>query len=781
LVGDVRAERGRLLLMWLALTVSSLSVGTVLGAGGMLRRAMAENYLGTVPAHATLELEADVTPELAALVAADPTVRAAEGREVVLARAKIGQDFRPLLLFVVEDFGNLRLNTFRSVTGAFPPPLGSVLLERSARGMAEADTGGALLVKLPRGELTRVVVSGTVHDPGLAPAWQERAVYAYCTRETAVALGAPPRLTELRVTFEEEPSSVAQASAQAEQLAAGLASKGHRVHELRVPPPRQHPHELQMLTVLGLLLTFAILAVVLASVLTATALSALLARQVREIGVMKTLGATSLSLAQIYLYLVTFLGLSALVLAVPLGVLGAHLFANTVGMMLNLTLGDAAVPVWVFLVQAALSVVVPLLLASVPILRATRMPVRAALDRHDAASPALLTRLARLPATARNALRRPARFSLTVVLLATGGALFMTALAVSAAWERNLAKIFEARHYDVEIRFRDPEQPSVGALLEAVPGVRTVELWGRSSAAFAQENRIDVVRTYPDKGHGSFTALAPPPETRLVTLPQLSGRWLSEADERGVVLNHVAAKLSGLSTGNRTLLSLDGSKAEFRVVGVVEEVGSAGVVYLLPRTLASVLGTGDGSRVARVATSASTPEERSNVIRRIELELARHAIGVEVAIPFSELRTAVGDHVIVLIRSLLALALILASVGLLGLGSAMGVSVLERTRELGVLKALGATRARIRRSILGEASFTALVSFVLAVLVSLPLTLLVGTVIGKLGFLAPLPFAIAPAGIVLWGGVSVLGALVATLGPAQRATAMTVRAALVEL
>ena len=58
---------------------------------------------------------------------------------------------------------------------------------------------------------------------------------------------------------------------------------------------------------------------------------------------------------------------------------------------------------------------------------------------------------------------------------------------------------------------------------------------------------------------------------------------------------------------------------------------------------------------------------------------------------------------------------------------------------------------------------------------------LVGTVIGKLGFLAPLPFVIAPVGLALWGGLSVVGALVATLGPAQRATSMTVRDALVEL
>lgn len=97
----------------------------------------------------------------------------------------------------------------------------------------------------------------------------------------------------------------------------------------------------------------------------------------------------------------------------------------------------------------------------------------------------------------RNLLRRPARFALTVGLLATGGALFMTALAVSKAWERNLDKIYEARHYDLEVRFNAPEPDALADELGALPGLSTVERWGYSPAAFARRGHVDLVRTYP--------------------------------------------------------------------------------------------------------------------------------------------------------------------------------------------------------------------------------------------------------------------------------------------
>lgn len=96
------------------------------------------------------------------------------------------------------------------------------------------------------------------------------------------------------------------------------------------------------------------------------------------------------------------------------------------------------------------------------------------------------------------------------------------------------------------------------------------------------------------------------------------------------------------------------------------------------------------------------------------------------------------------------------------------------------MKALGATGRRIRRIILGEALVIVGVSWVVAILVSLPLTWLVEDLIGRLGLLAPLPFVVSCATMLGWLGLVTLGGTLATLLPACRAARLTVRAALAE-
>lgn len=776
LLADARHERGRLAALVVAVAVSLAAVGTILGAWAVLSREMAVNYLGTRPAEASLEIAGGVTPALVEQVREAPDVAEADAREVVLARARVGDDWRPLLLFVVEDFADLRLNTFRPVSGDWPPPPGAVLLERSARAMAAADVGDSLLVHLPGASEQRVPIRGLVHDPGLAPAWQERSVYAYATRATARALGGAAAPDELRVAFRPEPADIAAVEAAAESLGRRLVARGHAVHEIRVPPPRQHPHQRQMTTVLALMLSFAGLALVLGSVLVANGLAAVLARQIREIGVMKTIGARVGQLAGMYLALVGALGLVSLAVAAPLGLLGARAMSAAISTLLNFDLTDRDVPAWVFVVQASAALTVPLALAAIPIVRAVRVPVRAALDHHGVAAVSLRPWVARLPAALRELLRRRARSALTIGLLAAAGAMFMMAFAVSRAWERNLEKIHETRHYDLEVRFAGPAAGV--ALARAVPGVRAVEAWGYSPAAIARPDRIDVVRTYPDRGHGSFMVLAPPADTTMIEFPLLAGRWLRAGDGDAVVLNHVAAAQSGARVGDAITLSLDGAASRWTVVGLVEEVGAAGVAYVDPGAFARVTGS-DGARMLRVATTATTAAERAAIVRAVDGAL-RTRLDVEAVTPFTELRTAVGDHVVIFVRMLAAMAAIMAIVGLIGLASAMGTSVVERTREIGVMKAIGATGGRIRRLILGEALVLVGASWVVAVIASLPLTWSIEQIVGRLGFLAPLPFVVAPWAMFAWLGLVAAGGVAATLLPARRAARLGVRAALAE-
>ena len=776
---DLVTERGRLTLMATAMTASLVAVGAVLGAYALLMREVKVNYLGTRPAAATLELPRGVDSTLLQKVRQRPEIEEAEARDAVLARVRVGEDFRPLLMFVIDDFAHLRLNTFRPEQGAWPPPDGTMLIERSAVRMLEAGPGDTLRVKTPHGVVQDVKITGTVHDPGLAPAWQERMGYAYVTRATIAKLGESLALHELRITPRARTVERDAVVATAKALAAWLVREGHPVNEIRVPPPGEHPHELQMVTVLLMLATFAAMTLVLSAILVATNLSAMLARQVREIGVMKTIGARSSQIAGIYFALVAGLALVSALAAAPGAVLGARAFAGAVAHMLNLELTSVAIPAWVFAVQAAAGVLVPLLLATVPIRRASNATIRATLDQHGASSDVFRERFASFPKALRNALRRPARLALTLVLLAAGGAMFMTALNLKQSWVQNLDKFYAARHYDLELRFERPVASSIAATLARVPGVRAVEAWGFSPTSTSRAEEVEVSSEYPDGRHATFDLLAPPPATTLVRFPLLEGRWLSTGDTDALVLNHSArAKFPAARIGDTLTLSADGKRARFRLVGVVEEVGAGAIAYVSDQSFAAVTGTNGSARMLRLVTHATSSEARTAVLRAVEQALASENAPLELGMPLSEHRTAVSDHLIVLIRALIAMAAVMAIVGVLGLASTMGVSVIERTRELAVMKTIGATPQRVVRDLLAEASSIGAMSSLLALAVSLPLTYYVDRLIGKLGFLASLPFVVVPQAAVAWFVLVALASLLATWIPARRAASLNVREAL---
>ena len=786
LLRDLKTEKERIVLMLAAITVSLLAVGAVLGGYGVLTREIATNYLGTHPASATLELPAGVDAAALALARRHPAIQDAEARDVVLARAYVERDWRPLLLFVIDDFDALRFNTFKPLQGEWPPATGNMLIEHTATSMLNAGIGGRVLVKTAHGTAAEVAVSGMVHDPGLAPAWQEREGYGYVTRATLAALGEAPQLHELRIGLRDPLAGSKEIEAVAAELAHQLAQQGHAVHEIRIPPPRQHPHQRQMTTMLVLMLSFSLLALILSGVLVASSLSSMLARQVREIGVMKTIGAQGGQIITIYAVLVALIGVLAVALAIPAGYAGAQVLAKSIANLLNFTITDGTVPSWVFAVQAAAGILVPLLVASFPIRRASRMSVREAIDQFGASTDSVRSRAAKLPWPVRNALRRPKRLLLTLLLLAAGGAMFMTALNVSASWQRTIAKVYETRHYDVEVRFHEPQAVQVARRVLDVPGVTAAEAWGYSPAAFGKPGQVDVVRTYPDRGHASFAVMAPPAATKLVNFPLRAGRWLLPDDIDAVVLNHTAAAQAHQpQVGERINLSIDGKISSWRIAGIVEEIGAAGVAYVTDQAFARVTTTPAGApgqaRMLRVATNAGSPQARVDVIRAIEQRLIEDGVGVETATPLAELRNAMADHIAILINALMAMAAVMATVGALGLSAAMGVSVLERTREFGIMKTIGATPKRIIRLVIGESVFIAALSWIAAFVLALPITALIDTLVGNLGFVAPLPFIIAPAGLLAWLILLGVVSLAATLIPARRASAVSVAQALAHL
>src|SRR3569833_398645 len=654
--GDLRATWDRLVTMQLVIALALAAVGTALGARAVLGREIRASYAATHPADATFELDGDVDDALLAAVRAQPQIAEVDRREMVRARVRLAPSdpWQMLVLFVADDFTALRLQTFEPDRGAWPPPRGTILVA------------------------------------GQAPNWQEHRGCAYATPETPALLGERPELHDLLVTF--RAGTELQSSALA--LASWLRAHGHPVHEVRIPPWHQHPHQALMDAVQAVLLGFALMLLVLSSIVVASLLATILARQTRDIGVMKAIGATTGQIAALYAVVVVVLGAIAVAIALPLAHVAAHGMIGATSYMMNITVADPAIPTWVYLATAALGLVIPLLVAAVPILRAAGLTVRGALA--GSGSAYVRPALTRLPIAIRNALRRPARLALVMAMLVAGDHERTAGANLDRSLRTISSRLADARHYDVEVRLHAPASDDVVRELSGLAGVRALEPWSAADAA-----RGDVVHTYPDGGHGSFTLAAPPAAgTSLVTFPLREGRWLAPGDDDAVVLGNNAA--GATRAGERITLGVDGSTTTWTVVGIVEEMAGSSAFVSQAGYARAVAHP--GPTLLRFATTARAEPERAAIVAQIEALLAQRNVPVRYALPSPLLRSIIDDHVALVVRAVIVMALVIALVGLLGLAAATAIQVAERTRELGILKTLGASDGRILRIVLGEAA-----------------------------------------------------------------------------
>ncbi len=773
--GDLRTAWGRIAIMQLAVGLSLTGVGAVLATRTVLQREIAASFLATRPADATLELAEPVDAALLQMLRARGDLADVDGRDMIRARVKPRADapWQMLVLFVAEDLSAQRIAVVRPESGAWPAAPGTLLLERTAPDVIGVDGGSpTVIVQTPHGTPTTMPVSGTVHDAAQAPAWQEHRGCAYISTATLSLLGEPPVLHQLLVRFSPEPTTTGEAEHRASELARSLRDAGHDVHEVRVPTLGTHPHQALMNAVQLVLLVFSALLFVLSTIVMATILSSILARQTREIGVMKAVGASTGQLAALYGTFIVAIAMTGVIIAIPLGAMGGGGMTRNIAGMMNIVLADPSIPGWVFVAVIGFGLVVPLGVAAVPIARATRVTVRRALADNGAGGAFAAPRLARIPLGVRNALRRPARLITTMLLLVVGGTFVITAANVRRGMDQVSSRIDVSRHFDVELRLHDTQPAARVAALARVAGVRTLEAWSTAPASIARAGEVAIVHTYPDGGHGSLSVTAPPAGgSTLVTLPLLEGRWLTASDDDAVVLGHNA--LHGSRPGDRVDITVDGTRTTLTVVGIVEEIGS-GSAFVTASVFARTSGTG-GVRLVRIDTTARSPADRAEILAALERTAATERIALDYAMPTPLLRSIIDDHLAMVTRAVIAMAAILALVGLFGLASAMAVGVAERTRELGIMKAIGATGGRVARIVLSEALAIGGASSLIAIALSFPLTVVVAS---RLSLIAATPFAVDPKVIIAWPLLVIAGSVVASLVPARRAARLSVKRAL---
>ncbi len=773
----------------LAVAIGVFGIGSILGGYSVIKREMTDNYMSTVPASATIEIEEGITEDLLDSVKQFPGIKEAERHATLVARMKVGEKWYPLLLFIIDNFKDKRTNKVYHITGETEPPTGTMLVERTAFVVMQAKEGDELIIKTPHGQPYKIKLSGTVHDPGLAPAWQEQSGYGYITLSTLQMLGETQGFDQLRILVSEQPDSRKHIIEKAQAVSEQLKLAGYNIHEIQVPPPGRHPHQSQMSAVMSIFIVFSFLILILGSILVATSMATLMVKQIRQIGVMKTIGANSSQITRLYLVMIVLLCIVALIIAIPLSRLAASGFYNQIAVLLNLEIRDASMPYWVPALQIGSGIIIPLIAAAFPVIRGSRISVKNALDNYGVAqgnmgNKSWAVRFSQLDffsetfrLSIRNVFRQRSRLTMTLGLLAAGGAMFMTAMNVSKAWEANLKRIYTQRLYDLEVRLNSsvPTDSLLDKIM-AVPGVSVAEGWSHSPTSISKDNAFEVTHTYPDKGHGSFTMQALPIPTKMLNLTVVEGRWLTNKESNDVVLNQAAR--GSLKIGERVLLSIDGKPWEWNVIGFTEDVGSPATAYVSLEVFSRRTNTVSQTKMLRISYADRSKENAVRKNREIEGLLEKENISVSSTIPVWLLHNAVAAHMKVLVNSLLAMAILMALVGTLGLMSTMSMNILERTREIGIMRAIGATPKKISALIVWEGLLIGSMSIFIAFALALILSTYMGRLIGNMAFRTPLSLTISGLALGIWILIIILGSYAATLYPARRANKITTREAL---
>ena len=772
---DFWQERARTVLVVAAIALGISAFAAVMSSYAILTRELDRGYLNTNPASAILRVDS-IDDKLVAEILKNPEVSAAEPRRVVTGQIKSGPMYwRNLTLFVVKDYGDIRVSKLAPERGAWPPATGEILIERDAFQVARANIGDTVIVKTMNGVECPLVVSGSLHDVGQAQARMENIVYGYINLATLAQLGEQPYLDRLNLLVAEnrfEENHIRKVAGDVKTL---IESQGHEVRRIEVPRPGKHPHSDLMALLLLAMSSFGLFVLVLSGILVVNLLTAMMASQVRQIGVMKAIGGTRWQIARIYFSQALFLGMAAVIVSLPLGLLGARALCRYMAVFLNFDINSFAVPLWVYLLVALVGIAAPLAAAAWPVWKGSGTSVRVALadfgltqttfggSSFDRALARVGGSFRPLVFAIRNSFRRRLRLMLTLATLAVGGLFFMSALNVRASLINTLDQMFGAKKFDLSVSLRERyDDEQLRRALSNTPGVKRAEGWLATEASVAGQN---------------FDLIAFPVDTQLLAPKISEGRFLLPTDTDAIVVNDgLATKFPQFRVGQTVNVQVEGVEKSWRVVGLAREPLSPAAAYV-PLGAVQVLTP---PMVNSVRLSLDHADEDTITAVKAELDRRLEANGMRARGSSSKAdsRFAYDQHMVMIYLFLILMSAIIGAVGGLGLMTTMSLNVLERRREMGLLRAIGATPRMVWLMIVIEGVVIGLLSWAIAALFAWPVSKLIGDMFVSALFNGGLDFVFEARGLAIWFVVSIALSALASFLPAWRASRATVREAL---
>lgn len=782
---DLQHHKTRTVLVILSIAVGIFAFGLIAGASNTLNTELPASYSAIHPASAVIHTS-PFDSEMVDAVERMPSVAVAEGRFRTTVRFQdAAGEWKDLTLFALEDYAESRVDQVQSSAGEWPPRERTILIERNSIELVGAEPGAQLHIEMPDGQQRTLPITGLVHDMNQAPAQITGIPYGYVHRDTLTWLGFPNRFNQMHILVADHVLDQAHVTAVAEDVADKMERTGLTIFWTEVTEPGTHFAMEFLPTILLILGALGALALVLSGFLVVNVVTAILAQQTRQIGVMKAMGARSEQITSLYLAMVIIFGVCALLISIPLGTAGAAVFSRFIAGQLNFDLIGFQITPSVLALELLVGLLAPTGAALFPILASVRITVREAISDQGISPgaeggglPGPLHRLqARLPLprpvrlSLRNTFRRRGRLIRTLIPLMLSGAAFMSVLTVRTSLFHTLEETLTSQGFDVQFVLSRPYRTErIEQVAAKVDGIERMELWR------VQEG----VPIRADGSDGDSVLLyALPAETQLYEPILLRGRWLQPNDTNALVVPvGLLADEPGFDLDHRVTLMIGTEEIEWRVVGVYRTFQAPiapAVLYVNQPYFWKELGDWGHTDTVRILTTPPGAATQVEVAKTLDQRFSDAGIEVQSTRTASEDREIFTERFNIITVILSMMAALLAVVGALGLMATMSINVIERKREIGVMRAIGAATVAVLRIFIIEGVIIGVLSWVGALVLSQPMSRLISWRIGMTLLSWPLSFVYDLRAPLFWLLIVMLISALASYIPAQNAANLRVR------
>ena len=781
-LADLWDNKTRTLLVVASIAVGVFAIGAIITAYMILSEDIHVSYAAVNPAN--IEIMTDpFDDDFLRSIKEIPGVGEVEGRHNLrVSVIQDGETQQNLDLIAVKDFENSKINMRDHVEGAPMPGENELLIGYEPMRDSGYRVGDVLSVQIADGTIRHMPVVGIAADQTAVGGFEGSPI-GYVTQDSLVWLGERENYNRLYARVSDDSNDEEYIQGISDAIEDKLEKSGRQIYRANISKSNEHPFGDMALAIFGILGALGVLVVLLSTSLIVNTLNALITQHLRQIGVMKLVGARSLQILGMYLLLILLYGIIALIIAVPLGALAGYEMAQLMAFFMKANLQDFRVIPVAVVIQIMIALIVPLVAGFFPVNSGSKITVRRAISNDRPGDQPTISgwwdRLGRLTRwlsrpvllSIRNTFRRKGRLLLTLFTLTVSGAIFIAVFNVRVSMQEYMIHLTQHFMADITLDFEQPYRiAKVQDAVFQIPGVEDIEAWSGASAEVLDPNG-DVVE--------NLLIIAPPADSALLDPDMVAGRWLLPGDGKAIVISDaIWDTIPDLKPGDTLRLSVSGGREDdWTLVGVFSFTNFMGdpLSYAPYESISGLQNMSNQASSYRLVTNDQSLEGQEKFSTALDQYLRARGFHVSSIQTGAETREQSAQMVNILVVFLLTMALLTAVVGSIGLTGTMGMNVLERTREIGVMRAIGAVDFAIMKSVVFEGVFIGLISWSAALLVSFPISFLLLKIISEAMINAPIPLAFTLDGFLIWLGVVLALSVFASILPARSAARLTIR------